>query len=127
MMTRFRVSRFWFLLIAATVAPGMALSAQFCVEVTGIPLQCLYADVNICQHEAVRLGGACAVNTAEFHTPTAPGQYCLLQSAGAASCVFPDRASCNLEARRHGGACTAAAPDSTSPVQADPFHIIRPY
>jgi hypothetical protein len=119
--------RFWFLLVAASMVPRLALSAPFCVEVTGIPLQCLYVDVNICQREAIRLGGACAVNTAEFHTPTAPGQFCLLQSAGAASCVYPDRASCDVEAQRHGGACTAAAPEGTSPAQVDPFHIIRPY
>jgi hypothetical protein len=125
---RSSMRHFWLLLIAASVAPRMALSAPFCVEVTGIPLQCLYVDLNICQREAVRLGGSCAVNTAEFHTPPiATGQFCLLQSNGAASCFYPDRTSCNVEAQRHGGACAAAAPDGTAPAQVDPFHIIRPY
>ena len=50
---------------AALLAAGSGAEASpFCVQVTGIPLQCMYADPASCQKEANRQGGICASNPA---------------------------------------------------------------
>jgi len=121
---------------AAILATASSAGASpFCVQVTGIPLQCLYVDPGACQREAVRQGGLCASNPAEFKT-TVNGvngsQFCVIESGNVVSCAFGDRATCTTEANRRRGACIAATPappgpTASAPLSSDPFEVKRPY
>jgi len=108
-----------------------ALAAPFCVDVTGIPLQCLYVDPALCQHEAARQNGQCSPNPAEFRTPVSAQQYCLVEAGNLVSCLYPDRSDCNVEATRRHGACIQAIPQTPAvPAPApgvDLFAVKRPY
>ncbi|MDR3434981.1 hypothetical protein [Telmatospirillum sp.] len=112
------------------VTASQAVAAPFCVQLTGIPLQCLYVDPTSCQQEANRTGGRCAANPAEFVAPVSTSQYCLVGAGNTASCVYPDQADCNKEAIRQGGACIAAtqpSPPGPSPRPGvDLYEIKRP-
>ncbi len=114
----------------ATLGLSSAMAAPFCVQMTGIPLQCLYIDPALCQKEALRNGGRCAVNPAEFVTPVTASQYCLVEAANVVACIYPDRADCDAESRRRGGACVAATPvPPPGPAFApgvDPYELNRP-
>lgn len=113
--------------VVAALAAGQAVAAPFCVDMTGIPLQCLYADPALCQRDADRQGGRCAANPAEFLTPAGSAPFCVIESGNVASCTYPDLASCDAESRRRGGACIAAVPSPTPPAAVDPFALRRPY
>lgn len=110
--------------------PPVAEAAPFCMQLGGIPPQCLYADPSSCQREASRNGGRCAVNPAEFKAPVNALPYCLVESGGSASCVFSDYSSCQREVARRGGACIASTPvPPPGPVPApgeDPYELKRP-
>lgn len=112
------------------VTLSQAMAAPFCVQVTGVPLQCLYVDPGLCQQEANRNGGRCAANPAEFVTPVTALQYCLVDAGNVASCIYPDHADCDREAALHGGACIAATPTPPPgpPLKpgVDPFAVERP-
>lgn len=114
----------------SAITLSQAMAAPFCVEMTGIPLQCLYVDPASCQLEANRNGGRCAVNPAEFVTPVTASQYCLLEAGNVVSCIYPDYADCAQDAQRRGGACTAAIPAAPPgpPLRpgADPYEVKRP-
>jgi hypothetical protein len=110
----------------AVMAAGAAQASPYCVEVTGIPLQCLYVDPAMCQHEADRLGGICAANPAEFTTPAGGSAFCVVESGNLATCAYSDRSSCSSEGRHKGGACIAATP-ATPPKATDPYEVKRPY
>lgn len=107
-----------------------AKAAPFCVRVTGLPDQCLYADPAACQREAARQGGRCEANPAEIEAPVSAFNYCLAQAGGVMSCVYPAFADCAGDARRLGGACVAAKPLATpNPVKqpgVDPYGVQRP-
>jgi hypothetical protein len=107
-------------------------AAPYCVQVTGIPLQCLYVDPASCQKEANRQGGLCASNPAEFKTPTGGAQFCLVESGNVVTCTFTDRATCAAEGRRRNAACVAATPSpagptASAPLASDLFEVKRPY
>jgi hypothetical protein len=112
-------------LLMAMVA-GQAQASPFCVELTGIPLQCLYVDPAMCQHEADRLGGICSANPAEFTTPVGGSQFCVVESGNVATCAYADRGSCSRDGRQKAGACIAATP-ATPPKATDPYEVRRPY
>jgi uncharacterized protein DUF3551 len=116
-------------LIALTGAAAIATPAAaspFCVQVTGLPLQCLYADPAICQREADRQGGRCTANPEEFKTPAGGLGFCVVQSGNVPNCIYPDLASCSAEAKRTKSACIAATP-TTLPKAVDPYEVKRPY
>jgi hypothetical protein len=118
---------------AAVVATACgAHAAPFCVQVTGIPLQCLYVDPAACQREANRQGGLCASNPAEFKTPVGGAQFCVVESGNVVSCNFADRATCTAEGKRRNAACIAATPPpagptASAPLASDLFEVKRPY
>jgi hypothetical protein len=105
-----------YLLAVALMLGGTsaALAAPFCVNVTGIPQQCLYVDAANCQREASRLGGRCTANPAELMTPVSAARYCLALGGGIMSCVYPAYADCETDAGRLGGACIATPPPSST-------------
>jgi|SRR5437763_13320076 hypothetical protein len=118
--------------VALLAAGSGAEASPFCVEVTGIPLQCMYADPASCQKEANRQGGICASNPAEFKTPAGGEQFCVVQSGTVVSCAYSNRATCNSESARVGGACIAAtppppSPTASAPLSSDLFEVKRPY
>jgi hypothetical protein len=115
-------------LAAASLLVAAALPAQaapFCMDVTGIPLQCIYADPGDCQRDSARQGGYCTANPTEIRTPPGLGQFCVVAGGGAAQCIYPDRISCFNEAQRQGGACVEA--NATISGTPDPFRVQRPY
>ena len=117
---------------AFVVTASGAVAAPFCVQVTGIPLQCLYVDPASCQREANRQGGLCASNPAEFKTPVGGAQFCLVESGNVVSCTFSDRATCTEEGKRRNAACIAATPPpagptASAPLASDLFEVKRPY
>ncbi|MBV8651014.1 MAG: hypothetical protein JO255_06070 [Alphaproteobacteria bacterium] len=105
---------------------GQAAASPFCVQLTGYPLQCLYVDPAQCQHEALRLGGVCAANPAEFTTPAGTSGFCTVESGNVSSCAYADRGSCMAEAHHRNAACIEAVP-AKPPKATDPYQIIRPY
>lgn len=107
-------------LLALLSVPAAALAAPFCVSTRAVPPQCLYTDPGECQRDAVKQGGVCTVNTAEFKPPAGIGQYCLVTPSLVSMCIFPDRASCMADAKRRNGACVR------SPTLA-PFGAPDPY
>lgn len=118
-------------LIVASFVPvasfvSQARAAPFCLQMTGVPLQCLYFDPGACQREANRQGGRCAANPDEYKTPAGGDAFCVVQGGVAASCIYPDLGSCNIEANRVHGACIAATP-ATPPKAVDPYEVKRPY
>lgn len=115
----------WVISLAAILP---AAAAPFCVEVEGLPLQCLYVDPGQCQQEATRLGGRCAANPSELNTPMGRGRFCIVEAIGAISCIYPDRATCDAESSRRNTACIAATAPAPKVTPAhDPFAIRRPY
>ncbi len=117
-----------------TILPGLiffaalaeAQASPYCVELTGIPLQCLYVDPGSCQHEADRLGGLCTANPAEFTTPVGGAAYCVVESGNVATCAYGDRRTCTTDSHQRNGACIAATP-AKPPAATDPFEVKRPY
>jgi hypothetical protein len=105
---------------------GQAQASPFCVELTGLPLQCLYADPASCQHEAERLGGICTADPGAFTTPAGGSAFCVVESGNVATCAYADRASCSSDARRKNGACIAATP-AQPPKATDPYEVKLPY
>lgn len=112
-------------LLAASLVT-QARAAPFCVQVTGIPLQCLYADPGDCQREAIRQGGRCAVNPREYRTPAGGDAFCVIQAGVAASCIYVDYASCNDHANLVHGACVGATP-AAPPKVVNPYQNQLPY
>ena len=107
-------------------AAGQVQASPFCVQLTGFPLQCLYADPGMCQHEADRLGGLCTANPAEFTTPVGGSAYCVVESGNVVTCGYADRRSCASDSHQKNGACIAATP-AQPPKATDPFEVKRPY
>ena len=119
--------RFRFIpLLAAVLVAGQAAAAPFCVQVEGLPLQCLFVDPGQCRQEADRQGGICAANPAEFTTPAGGMPFCTVESGNVSTCMYPDRASCDTEGRQRGGACIEAVP-AKPPIQPNPYQIRLPY
>ena len=108
-----------------------AAAAPFCVDVTGIPRQCLYVDPTACRQEAVRQHGQCVANANEIRTPPRSQQFCLVQAGNVMSCVYPDRADCDRDSQLLKGACMPALPEpEAAPAPApgaDPYAVKRPY
>ena len=121
------------LLIAALGAAcsAGAAAAPFCVDVTGLPQQCLFVDPNSCRLEAVRQGGQCVANANELQTPPRSQAFCLVTAGNAMSCTYPDRADCDRDSTRLKGTCIPANTfDALIPAPApgvDPYQVKRPY
>lgn len=93
-------------------------AAPFCVQVQGIPPECIYDDAVQCRKRAAELGGLCAPNAAEITIPAGTGRYCIVDSNRIVQCNYVDRTSCNNDAVRGGGACMEAPNQG---VQPDPY------
>jgi len=110
---------------------AQAIAAPFCVDVTGLPRQCLYVDPTLCQKEAQHQGGQCVANADEVQTPPRSQQFCLVQAGNVMSCVYPDRADCDRDSARLKGACMPALPAKPEvpvpPPGVDPYQVKRPY
>lgn len=109
------------------LAAGPALASPYCVEVTGVPPQCLYADPNLCQADALRQHGRCGANAAELKLPNTNSPYCVAESGNVISCAYPDQATCRTEALRHRGACIAAPTPPALHAAPDPYALTRPF
>ena len=115
---------------------GLLMSAQtvaapYCVDVTGIPQQCLYVDPAQCQQDAQRQRGQCVANPNEVQAPPRSQAFCLVQSGNVLSCIYPDRADCDRDSVRLKGACMPALPvqPEGAPLApgVDPYQVKRPY
>ena len=110
---------------------SQAIAAPYCVNVTGIPLQCLYVDPAACQAEALRQHGECDANPEEVKAPARAQAFCLVQSGNVLSCIYPDRADCDRDSKTMKGACMPALPTPQGvPAPApgvDPYQVKRPY
>lgn len=107
-------------------AQAQAQGLPYCVSVSGIPDECIYADGTECQTQAARLGGVCTANrAAPVYNQTGSGRFCLVSGGQASLCLYPDRTSCQADAVRRHAACVEAA--SPNQVDIDPFAIRRPY
>ena len=120
------------LIVAFSAAYSVgALASPFCVDVTGLPQQCYYADPNQCRVEATRQGGQCIANANEVSTPPRSQAFCLITAGNAMSCTYPDRADCDRDSRRIGGACVPTnSYDPLIPAPApgvDEYQVKRPY
>jgi hypothetical protein len=108
-----------------------ALAAPYCVDVTGIPQQCLYVDPAACQADALRQKGQCVGNANEVQAPPRSQAFCLVQSGNVLSCIYPDRDDCDKDSARIKGACIPAIPGTaglpTPPPGVDPYQVKRPY
>lgn len=108
-----------------------ALAAPFCVQVTGIPDQCIYVDPGACQNEALRQRGQCIANAEEVKAPPRSQAFCLVQSGNVLSCIYPDREDCDKDSARMKGACMPAMPGTSGlpspPPGVDPYQVKRPY
>jgi hypothetical protein len=109
----------------ALLAARKSEAASFCVRVTGIPNQCMFDDPVLCQREAQRQGGECALNPASPPVMTSSSLFCVVDASLIASCVYPDRTTCNVEASRRKGACVQNL-ESPYP-EADPYKEKRLY
>jgi hypothetical protein len=110
----------------SVAAAGPASASPFCIQLTGIPLQCEFVDPAECEKEAGRLGGVCAANPAEFTTQAGTSGFCTVEGGNIPSCLYSDRSTCMTEARQRGGACIEAVP-AKAPKAVDPYQIFRPY
>jgi hypothetical protein len=127
-MTQFRRMLHAAALGAVTfMAAPAAFAAPFCIEMTGVQLQCQYVDPLDCQKDAQRQGGRCAANPAEFRTPPGTTGYCLIESGNVATCVYPDRQSCMAEGARKNAPCISAVPQPTENQGVDPYAVQRPF
>jgi hypothetical protein len=110
---------------------AQALAAPFCVQVTGIPDQCLFVDPQSCQAEARRQRGQCVANINEVKAPPRSQAFCMVESGNVLSCIYPDRADCDRDSARMKGACMPAVPGTSGlPTLApgvDPYAVKRPY
>ena len=102
-------------------------AAPLCVEVLGVPRQCLYVDPAQCEREAARQGGNCTGNPAELRTPRTAARFCTVESGNALVCAYADRATCRAAAARRGGACIEASRPAGAPAVVDPYQVRRPY
>jgi hypothetical protein len=108
-----------------------AVAAPFCVDVSGLPQQCLFVDPNSCRAEALRQHGQCVANANELQTPPRSQAFCMVTAGNAMTCTYPDRADCDRDAVRLKGVCIQAnSPDPSIPAPApgvDPNRVQRPY
>lgn len=97
-------------------------AAPLCLEVQGIPPQCVFADAPQCERDARRQGGRCILNPAESLPALGKGAYCAAES-GFLACVYADRASCAA-----GGSNRVCVPALAKPYPIiDPYDAARPY
>jgi hypothetical protein len=108
-----------------------AAAAPFCVQVEGIPKQCMYVDPHDCALRARQLGGSCVANADSFPARAGPFQYCVVDSSLIPLCIFPDVVSCGVDAERRHGACIQSEPPPVPAAQPapghDPFSTVRPW
>ncbi len=122
--------KLFFAALGAAYSAG-AVAAPFCVDVTGLPQQCLFVDPNSCRAEAARQHGQCVANANELQTPPRSLAFCMVTAGNAMSCTYPDRADCDRDAAQLKGVCIQSNnADTTIPGPApgvDPNRVQRPY
>lgn len=104
--------------------PSEAFSAPFCIEVQGLPLECLYYDIGSCKQEAEKRDGYCSVNTEEIALTDQGAPYCIIDSSMMPICAFQGGESCNEEAAKRNAVCfqnTSGADQNN-----DPYRFERP-
>jgi hypothetical protein len=119
-----RLARLWLVLAlcagAWVVSLGLIAPAQaapYCLQVVGIPSQCLYADVVQCRRDAERQHGTCGLNAREVPLPKVPGaRFCLVMNGPVLQCSYVDRRTCDAEASRRSAICADSARPGTPDV-----------
>ena len=84
---------------------GASLAAPYCLNVLGVPPQCIYVDPSLCQRDAGKQGGTCDPQAGPGFMAIGSGRYCLSTTPGVATCGYYNYEACNDEARRLKGAC----------------------
>jgi len=101
------------LAVAAAILVSTSLSAMaapFCLEITGAAPQCMYADGNECQADAVRQNGACVPNPTNWTPPVSRvGEYCMILPIGLTHCGYADGIACSQDALKQHGVCAKSA------------------
>jgi hypothetical protein len=90
-----------FALLALCVPTAPAHAAMFCVEVEGLPSQCIYDDPAQCRARATELAGICDLNPAQAQVRPGFGPFCLIYAGRTSQCVYSDRDGCEAEAARN--------------------------
>jgi len=108
-------------IVLACFSVGQAAAAPFCLQIAGIPPQCIYVDTAACRHEARRQNGVCGLNPREILPPAGP-RFCAVSNGPAVQCLYADRRSCDSAAMQSKGICIDAGADNARP---DPDRIPR--
>ena len=91
------------LMVASVPLP--ALAATFCIGGVGMPLQCLYDDVEGCRRAEEPPNTFCAVNPDAVLSYYGGARYCTVSAFLQAECLYIDRAQCHSEALRRKMVC----------------------
>jgi len=98
-------------LVACLAGTAPAQAAPYCLQIVGVPPQCMFGDVVQCHRESLRANGRCTVNPREVQLPKAPvGRFCLVQNGPIVECGYADRRTCDEEADRRLAICADTAP-----------------
>jgi hypothetical protein len=87
----FSISCIIFLLQLVVALPVMA--GDYCIGGIGLPLQCIYDDVESCARAAEPPSTACILNSEARVHITGQSEYCVIHSGGVGECVYVDRES----------------------------------
>jgi hypothetical protein len=106
-------------------APHSARSAPFCIEMEGVPQQCLYFDTKQCWQDAKKQRARCAVNVAELKNSETDNSICMEDSARQPVCGYQNLESCQGEASKRNAVCfqstKAVASDDPSRLERTPY------
>ena len=92
------------IILSAAYTPS-AQAGNFCIGGAGLPLQCIYDDVETCARAAEPPTTSCVLNPeAKLHI-YGQSDYCLIHSGGIGECLYVDRGQCNDDAERAKGIC----------------------
>lgn len=95
---------------------------MFCLEVEGLPSQCIYDDPAECRARAIQLSGICDLNPLEAKVSPGYGPFCLVFANRVSQCVYSDRNSCEYEAARNGA--SVCVQNNLAGLQTSPFRYI---
>lgn len=97
--------RLLFIAILAVFFSSSANAAPFCMEINGLPDECIYYDPDLCLARARTQNGICSPNSREIRFDGGAGSYCLVLSGGSAECHYTDFRSCQQVARNNKALC----------------------
>lgn len=86
-------------------SPRPVSAAPFCLQISGVPPQCMFYDVAACRRQAERMNAVCALNPDELMPPPGGQRFCQVSNGPVIQCLFPDRRSCDAATARSGGIC----------------------